>query len=63
MRAKSLKKLFSVLATATALSLLSTMGSMACTTLFVGGGLTADGNPIVARSEDYVNSASKLAGL
>ncbi len=61
MRAKSLKKLFSVLATATALSLLSTMGSMACTTLFVGGGLTADGNPIVARSEDYVNSASKLA--
>ena len=58
---KHLKKLSSLIAAATTIALLSTMGSMACTTLFVGGDLTKDGNPIVARSEDYINSGAKLA--
>ena len=57
---KSRKKLFSAIAAATVLSLMSTMGSMACTTLFVGSALTEDGNPIVARSEDYTNSRAKM---
>lgn len=60
MRSKSTKKLVAALATATALLLSSTIGASACTAIFAGGDLTADSAPIVARSEDYVNSMNKL---
>ena len=43
-----------------ALALSMTAGAFACTTLYVGGDLTEDGNPIVARSEDYTNSRGKM---
>ena len=36
------------------------VSAYACTTIYVGGNLAAAGAPIVARSEDYINSASKL---
>ena len=36
------------------------VSAYACTTIYVGGNLAEDGVPIVARSEDYINSASKL---
>ena len=36
------------------------VSAYACTTIYVGGNLAEDGVPIVARSEDYTNSASKL---
>ena len=36
------------------------VSAYACTTIYVGGSLAEDGVPIVARSEDYTNSASKL---
>ena len=36
------------------------VSAYACTTIYVGGSLAEDGVPIVARSEDYINSASKL---
>lgn len=37
-----------------------TVSASACTTIFLGGNLTADGAPIVARSEDYTNSRAKM---
>lgn len=37
-----------------------TISASACTTIFLGGNLTADGAPIVARSEDYTNSRAKM---
>ena len=36
------------------------VSAYACTTIYVGGNLADEGVPIVARSEDYINSASKL---
>ena len=39
---------------------LSSVGAMACTAIYVGSGLTADGTTIFARSEDISNSYNKL---
>lgn len=59
MKRKFVKRLFSVGAATLALSLSASFVASACTALFAGGSLTADGNPIVARSEDYTNSRAK----
>lgn len=53
------RKLLITLAMLTA-SAAAALSVSACTTLYVGGNLTDEGAPIVARSEDYINSANKL---
>ena len=60
MKLKSMKKLITALVMATALLVAGTISASACTALFAGGDLTVEGAPIVARSEDYVNSMNKL---
>lgn len=48
---------------ALALSLIlcfTSVNALACTAIYVGGGLTDDGSSFFARSEDYANSYSKL---
>ncbi len=40
--------------------LLSASGASACTTLYVGGNLTEEGTPFVARTEDYGSDMNKL---
>ena len=39
---------------------LSSVGALACTAIYVGSGLTAGGETILARSEDISNSYNKL---
>lgn len=39
---------------------LSSVSAMACTAIYVGSDLTADGNTIFVRSEDIANSYNKL---
>lgn len=39
---------------------LSSTGALACTSIYVGAGLTADGSTMLARSEDISNSYNKL---
>lgn len=53
-----LKKLASV--TFALILCLSSVSAMACTAIYVGSDLTADGNTIFARSEDVANSYNKL---
>ncbi len=40
--------------------MMATIGASACTSIFVGEDLAKDGNPIIARSEDYTNSRGKM---
>lgn len=39
---------------------LASSGALACTAIYVGGNLTADGSAMFARSEDYSNSYAKV---
>jgi len=56
-----MKKLFATLIVTAGIIVATQVCALACTTLYVGGNLTQDGAPIVARSEDYINSEAKLA--
>ena len=50
-----------ILTTALVLALcLTAGGALACTTIYVGKALSADGSVMFARSEDYANSSNKL---
>lgn len=60
MKNTSMKKLLATLVMTTVMVTVTTANAFACTTLYVGGDLTEAGVPIVARSEDYVNSQNKL---
>ena len=60
MKKRFVKKLLISAAAACALFAAMTISAFACTTIYVGGDLTEEGAPIVARSEDYVNSQNKL---
>ncbi len=60
MKSKTMKKALICVVLVVALFALLAISTYACTTIYVGGNLTEDGVPIVARSEDYTNSASKL---
>ena len=55
------KKFLSNLAMAAAATALAITSASACTMIYVGGGLTADGSSYLARSEDYSNSYNKIA--
>ena len=57
--ATSKLKLLTALALVMALCL-SSVGALACTSIYVGSDLTADGSTIFARSEDISNSYNKL---
>ena len=57
--ATSKLKLLTALALVLALCL-SSVGALACTSIYVGSDLTADGSTIFARSEDISNSYNKL---
>ena len=56
---KSLK-MKSLIALVVALVMLMSSSAMACTAIYVGSGLTADGSTMFARSEDISNSYNKL---
>lgn len=60
MKITSKKKLLATLFMTAVMVTSATANALACTTLYVGGDLTEAGVPIVARSEDYVNSQNKL---
>ncbi len=60
MKSRTTKKALVCVVLVIALFALLAISTYACTTIYVGGNLTEDGAPIVARSEDYTNSASKL---
>ncbi len=60
MKSKFMKKLLIITALVVVFAALLVFNAYACTTIYVGGNLTEEGVPIVARSEDYVNSASKI---
>ncbi|MBR5231618.1 MAG: C69 family dipeptidase [Clostridia bacterium] len=53
-------KFKSVISLIVALMLCLSSGAMACTAIYVGSDLTADGSAIFARSEDLTNSYNKL---
>ena len=50
----------SIISLIVALMLCLSSSAMACTAIYVGGGLTADGATLFARSEDLTNSYNKL---
>ena len=54
------KKLLATVTAVTALTLAATVGASACTTIYVGGNLTEEGTPFVARTEDYGSDMNKL---
>lgn len=58
---KTMKKLWILMATLTATLLLCVISASACTMVYVGSDLTADGSSFMARSEDYSNSYNKIA--
>ena len=60
MRFKAWKKLLTTVTAVTALTLAATVGASACTTIYVGGNLTKEGTPFVARTEDYGSDMNKL---
>jgi len=53
------KKLFTLCVLSIILCMIMN-SALACTTLYAGSGVTADGNVIFGRSEDYSNSQNKL---
>ena len=57
---KAWKKLLATVTAVTALPLAATVGASACTTIYVGGNLTEEGTPFVARTEDYGSDMNKL---
>ena len=57
---KAWKKLLATVTAVTALTLAATVGDSACTTIYVGGNLTEEGTPFVARTEDYGSDMNKL---
>ena len=57
---KAWKKLLATVTAVTALTLAATVGASACTTIYVGGNLTEEGTPFVARTEDYGSDMNKL---
>ena len=60
MKSRTLKRLLIAVCMLALIVALFAVSAYACTTIYVGGNLAKDGVPIVARSEDYTNSASKL---
>ena len=60
MKLKTWKRLLTTAAVAAALTLTATVGASACTTIYVGGNLTEEGTPFVARTEDYGSDMNKL---
>ena len=60
MKSRTLKRLLIAACMLALIAALFAVSAYACTTIYVGGNLAEDGVPIVARSEDYTNSASKL---
>ena len=55
-----LKKLLVTAAITAAVTAAATVSAAACTTIYVGGNLTEDGTPFVARTEDYGSDMNKL---
>ena len=55
-----LKKLLVTAAITAAVSAVATVSAAACTTIYVGGNLTEEGTPFVARTEDYGSDMNKL---
>lgn len=60
MKNKFLRRLLIAAAAVSVLFAAMTVSAFACTTIYVGGNFTEEGAPIVARSEDYINSQNKL---
>lgn len=60
MKRFSVKKLVGTLAVAAALSAAAVVSASACTTIYVGGNLTQEGTPFVARTEDYGADMNKM---
>ena len=58
---KTMKKLWFLMAALAATLLLCVVSASACTMVYVGSNLTADGSSFMARSEDYSNSYNKIA--
>lgn len=58
---KTMKKLWILMAALTATLLLCVISASACTMVYVGSDLTADGSSFMARSEDYSNGYNKIA--
>ena len=58
---KTMKKLWFLMAALTATLLLCVVSASACTMVYVGSNMTADGSSFMARSEDYSNSYNKIA--
>lgn len=57
---KRLPRLVTTTLAVAALTLAATISASACTTLYVGGNLTEEGTPFVARTEDYGADMNKL---
>ena len=55
-----LKKLLITTVITAAVTALATVGAAACTTIYVGGNLTEEGTPFVARTEDYGSDMNKM---
>lgn len=55
-----IKRLLTTALAVGALTLAATISASACTTLYVGGNLTEEGTPFVARTEDYGADMNKL---
>ena len=55
-----LKKLLVTAAITAAVTAAATVSAAACTTIYVGGNLTEEGTPFVARTEDYGSDMNKL---
>ena len=60
MNFRFLKKLLVTAAIAATTTAIATVGASACTTIYVGGNLTEEGTPFVARTEDYGSDMNKL---
>lgn len=57
---KRFRKLLTTAIAVAALTMAATISASACTTLYVGGNLTEEGTPFVARTEDYGADMNKL---
>lgn len=57
---KRIRRLLTTALAVGALTLAATISASACTTLYVGGNLTEEGTPFVARTEDYGADMNKL---
>ena len=60
MKKNFVKRLLSTIAIMVAICALATVSASACTTIYVGGNMTDEGTPFVARTEDYGADMNKL---